>query len=195
MPSHFLRKVIALDLEEKILNGGALMTLAGVFLPWIGGEKLGDLTVTYTGFGFYTSFIGIVIFCLSLFTLLITIIPLTGGPVLIRKQYREVVRLCLATTATILIIGALSVLINVTTSDFQRMEIRFGIYLSLIGSLVSLLYTFLRFQEQRRSDVQELFHHPEELKKPVDRQEFFDAPPRPSPPSPPPLEEHRIHHR
>jgi len=181
---------MGLELEEKILNAGAVVAIVGVFLPWIGGEQLGGSTVSYSGFGFYTTIIGVSVFALQLFVLLITLIPLTGGPVLVRKRYREIVRLCATAEATILILAALSVLIKVTL-DLARMEIRFGIYVSLIGSLVALFETFLRFQEQRKSFVQELFRHPEEDALPVDKEEFFEAPPPPPPPPPP--EEHRMY--
>lgn len=193
MSSQFFRKMMALELEEKILNAGSLVAIAGVFLPWMGGEKLGGAMVSHSGFGFYTAVIGIAVFALHLFVLLITIIPLTGGPVLIRKRYREVVRLCATAQAVILILAALSVLIKVTF-DLARIEIRFGIYVALVGSLVALFEAFLRFQEQRRSFAQELFHHPEEDSvRPVDKQEFFTAPPPPPPPPPPSPEEHRMY--
>lgn len=192
MASHFLRKILSLELEEKILNVGILLCMIGTFLPWIGGETLGNLYESHTGFGSYTSFIGIVVFAIALFALLITVIPLTGGPILVRRRYREVLRFCLTAQATVLILAALSVLIKVTL-EFSRMEIRFGIYVSLIGSLVALLYAFLRFQEQRRSDVQELFHHPEEMRKPAGKEDFVETPPPPPPPPPPPIEEHRMY--
>jgi hypothetical protein len=38
------------------------------------------------------------------------------------------------------------------------MEIRFGIYLSLVGSIIVSLYGFLRVQQKQKRDVQELFH-------------------------------------
>jgi hypothetical protein len=192
MASQFFKRVISLELEEKILNVGALLAIVGVFLPWIGGESLGGISTSHSGFGYYTSLIGLAVFGLQLFVLLITVIPLTGGPVLIRRRYREVVRFCATAEATILVLAALSVLIKVTL-DLSRMEIRFGIYVTFIGSLVSLLYAFLRFQEQRRSEVRELFHHPEEEAKRVDKQEYFAAPPPPPPPAPPPPEEHRLY--
>jgi len=192
MASNFFRKLLSLELEEKILNIGAFLCLVGVFLPWIGGETLGGIDASHTGFGFYTSFIGIAIFGLQFFVIIITVIPLTGGPILVRRRYREVVRFMATAQAIILILAALSVLIKVTF-EFSRLEIRFGIYVSLIGGLVALLYSFLRFQEQRRNEVQELFHHPEEHTKPVDKQEYFEAPPPPPPPPPPPVEEHRMY--
>lgn len=192
MAPQFFRKMMGLELEEKILNAGSLVAIVGVFLPWIGGEKIGGTIVSYSGFGFYTTMIGVSVFALHTFVILLTFIPLTGGPVLIRKRYREVVRLCATAEAVILILAALSVLIKVTF-DLARMEIRFGIYVALIGSLVALFESFLRYQEQRKGFVQELFHHPEEDVKPVDKTEFYEAPPHPPPPPPPPVEEHRVY--
>ncbi|MDD4627926.1 MAG: hypothetical protein PHE68_00840 [Candidatus Peribacteraceae bacterium] len=192
MASNFFRKLLSLELEEKILNIGAFLSLIGVFFPWIGGQTLGGQDSSHSGFGFYTSFIGIVIFGLQLFVLLITVIPLTGGPILVRRRHREAVRFMATSQAIILILASLSVLIKVTL-EFSRMEIRFGIYVSLIGGLVAMLYSFLRFQEQRRNEVQELFHHPEEQSKSVDKQEYFEAPAKPPPPPPPPVEEHRMY--
>jgi hypothetical protein len=101
MYARIIRAVSHLELEEQILNGGVVLALVGVFLPWINGEWLGGDSVTYSGFGFYTSFLGLTIFFLHLFLLLITVVPLTGGPVLIRKRYREFVRLCVAAQSAI----------------------------------------------------------------------------------------------
>ena len=72
------------------------------------------------------------------------------------------------------------------------MEIRFGIYVTLVGSLVATLYAYLRFQEQRKSSVQELFHHPEDSEQVPERNESAPVPPPPPPPPAPEPEEHRL---
>lgn len=192
MFSLFLKRLATLDLEEKILNAMSLLVLIGVFFPWLSGEWLGGNTINYSGFGFLTSFIGIIIFLIHLFVLLVTVVPLLGGPVLLRRRYKEVVRMYLTSVASILIVACLSVLIKVTF-EFSRMEVRYGILLSLIASLVATLYAFLRFQEQRKSEVQELFHHPEDRSSPVERNEVSNPLPPPPPPPPPPVEEHRLY--
>ena len=201
MAKTFLRKVASLELEEQILNAGAAVALVGVFFPWVGGEWLGGETVAYPGFRFYTSFLGIAVFFLELFVLLITIIPLTGGPALVRRHNRNAARLLATSQATILILASLSVLTK-TTLEFARMELRFGIYVSLIGSLVALLYSFLRYQDQKRREVQDLFQHPEEALlvplRPLPPQSSVqtalptEPPPPPEAPQP---EEHRTHPR
>ncbi|MFH0770652.1 MAG: hypothetical protein V1926_04725 [Candidatus Peregrinibacteria bacterium] len=193
MSPNFLQKMRMLQVEEQILNVSAVVAIIGVLLPWTGGQMLGSDSTTYSGLGFYTSFIGLAVLLLHLTIVLITLIPLTGGPVLIRKQYREVAKLFLSLIATILVLAALSVLTKVTF-EFSRMEVRFGIYVALIGSIVVLLYAFLRVQEQRKSQVKELFHHPEDTGSiPVSRKDpELPLKPPPPPPAPPAPEDHRL---
>ena len=181
-----------METEEQILNGGALLGCIGMFLPWISGEGVAGEREAFTGFGFYTSTMGYAVFLVLLALLVVSVLPLLGGPVLIRRRYREIVRLCLAGTATLLTLSALTVLMNITF-EFTRMEIRFGIYMTLIGCLVSLLYAFLRLQEQRKAQTEELFHHPEDRPLRNEKEERFIAPPPPPPPPPPAPEEHRMY--
>lgn len=191
MISHMKRAWSALDLEERILNGAAIIAFVSVTLPWLSGEWLGGDIVTYSGFGFYTSFIGITVFALLAFLLLVTLVPLFGGPAIVRRKQRDIVRLCAASQATVLLLAALSVLMKVTY-EYSRIEIRFGIYVALIGSIVASIYAFLRWQE-KKSDTQELFHHPEGHSIQSERQEFHHTPPPPPPPPPLEPEEHHMH--
>ena len=193
MPSRWLRTITALDVEERFLNGGALVTLVGVFLPWISGEWLGGDSVAYTGFQFYTAFLGIAVILLQACVLLITLLPLTTGTALLPRSIQETVRFCLTLQSSVLLLAALSVLTKVTF-EFSRIEIRFGIYVALIGSIVSTIYAFLRFQQQRRLSGQDLFRHPDDA-VPVQQPRAVRPVPQPPPP-PPPLEpeNHHPHH-
>lgn len=192
MVSKMKRIWSTIELEERILNGAALVSLISVFLPWLSGEWLGGDSVTYTGFGFYTSFIGIAVFILLLFILLITFLPLLGGPILVRRKHREGIRLYLALQVSVLLLASLSVLTKVTY-EFSRIEIRFGIYLALIGSIIVSIYAFLRWQEERKSDVPGVFHHPEDPVAINERPESFHTPPPPPPPPPLQPEEYHLH--
>ncbi len=187
MQNRILRSLQSLDLEERILNAGAIIAAISVFLPWISGEWLGGDTVTYNGFGFYTSFLGLGIFLFNVGLLLVTLVPLLGGPVILKKRYREVLRLIVSAQASVLILACLSVLTKVTF-EFSRMEVRFGIYFCLVGNLVALFETVLRYLEQRKAVGQELFHHPED-RAPADRKETMAPPPPPPPPPPAPAPE------
>lgn len=193
MASPIVRNLQALDLEEKILNGAAFLTLVGLFLPWISGEWMGGESRLHTGFGFFTSFLGFATFLIVATVLAITVVPACGGPVLVKKRHRDLVRLCLAAQSSILVISMLSVLTRITF-EFPRLEIRFGVYVSLIGSVVMALYAFLRLQEFRRQQSQAVFHHPEAVApKPAEEQENFANPiPPPPPPPAPKAEDHRL---
>jgi polyferredoxin len=79
MASAITRALQALEMEEKILNAALLMALSGLFLPWVSGEWLGEDAVSHSGFGFFTSFLGVAIFLLLVFLLAITFLPLFGG--------------------------------------------------------------------------------------------------------------------
>ena len=94
-----------------------------------------------------------------------------------------------------LVLAALSVLTRVTY-EFRGLSIRYGVYFALVCALISALYAFLQWQEERRREVQDLFHHPEDAvhvappAQPDLRAQH--APPPPPPPPPLPPEEHNL---
>ncbi len=189
MVRKLLRALLSLDLEERILNIGSLIALTGVFLPWLSGEWLGDDTITYRGFHFYTAFIGYAIAVLHIVLLLITLIPLLGGPVVIGRRLRDPLRLLLGGQAVILSLAALTVLTKVTF-EFTRVQVRYGIYVTLTGSVIAALYSLLKVQQQRKLEPQEEhFRHPEDASLEQQRMENFkEEESLPPTPPPPPLE-------
>lgn len=192
MPNRVFQTFKALELEEKILNGAAIISLIGVFLPWISGEWLGaEAESNYSGFGFFTSFLGLVTFFLLVILLAITVVPTLGGPVLIRKKHRDFVRLLLSSQAAVLVLASLSVLTRITF-EFSRMHVRFGIYITLIGCIITSLYSFLRFHAYRSETAHGFFRHPEDTAEPPEKQEMMAPPPPPPPPAPPAVEDHRL---
>lgn len=186
MESTFTRIWHTIDLEERILNASAIIAMVSIFFPWISGEWLGGDEVSYTGTSFYTSFLGVIIFLMLAFIVASTLSPMLGGPIILRRRHKDITRLLLSGQATILVLASLSVLTKITY-EFTRMEIRFGIYLTLIGCLVATLYSFLKWQEHRRDEDQETFHHPEDT-GPVEDVVESTIPTPPPPPAPPPLE-------
>lgn len=194
MWSRFLRGLQRLDLEERILNAGALVALIGVFLPWMSRELEGR-EVMFTGFGFFIREMGIVIAFMNAFILAIVLVPLCGGPHLLKRRHENAGRLLLALQSLLFTFAAFSVLLH-ATFEFYRTEIRFGLYVTMIGTVAAGLEAFLKWQQQRRSEVQNFFHHPEGASAPVERKDSV-LPPPPPPPPPPPLqpEEHKPYRR
>lgn len=198
MYEKFLRMLRAMELEEKILHSGVLVCIFGLFVPWIGGQWSGTVQ-QWNGFGSYTGFTGHIVFALQLFIFAITISPLLGGPVLVRKATRNFVRLYLSSLSTVIIIMAFTVLLRLT-SQLSGAEIRFGIYVTIVGSVITTLYAFLKYQEQQRSLNHALFLHPDEqATSPKPKVTAVadalpeDRPPPPPPPTPPPAEDHHLY--
>lgn len=160
MEMTFLRKIAGMELAERLLNGGALVGMLGVFLPWISGEWLGGEPLQYAGFQSYTAMHGIGIIALNTFILAITLIPLTGGPHIVTKQKKNIIRLLASSQAAILTLLALSVLTSITF-EFSRMGIRFGIYVSLLGNLLTAFEAFCKWKEQQEQQVRSFFHYEE----------------------------------
>jgi len=192
--SNFIRSLKRLEIEEKILNIGSAFALIGVFMPWFGGEWFGEVT-TWSGLGFYTSFAGLLIFLSHAFVLSLTILPLLGYQI-IKSSSRDMIRMIVGLECVLLVIIVWSVLTNIAF-DRAQMEIRFGLYLSLVGSIIVSLYAFLKLQQQKKRNVQEFFHHPEDENTDISQIEgegSKDEPvdtklPPPPPPPPPPLPE------
>ncbi len=189
----FTRVLRGLELEEKVLHVGLVLCVLGLFAPWVGGQWVGE-EQQWNGFGFHTGFIGHTVFAIAIFIVAMTLSPLLGGPVLVRKVIRNTVRFILCAVTSILLIASFTILFRLT-SEVSGAEIRFGIYLSIAGSVLSTLYAFLKYDEQRKNEVHELFHHPDEQKRVVKvAPDLPDEhrPPPPPPPSPMPVEDHSL---
>ncbi len=185
---------MALDLEERILNGATLGALAFLFFPWLSGQFLGGDPVSYSGLQFYVSYIGGAILVLHVVVLLITFLPILGGPSIVKRPVKAVARLWLTAQAAVLTLASLSVLTRVTY-EFRGLGVRYGIYFSLVCGLVATLYAFLRWQEEHRKEVTDLFHHPEDAAHvPAVQPEIRTQAVPPPPPPPPPMqpEEHNL---
>src|SRR5687768_12445750 len=89
MQSRLKRALHALELEEKVLNGGIILAMAALFFPWLSGEWLGEGATRYSAFGFFTAYLGFAIFALLLAALLLTIVPLVGGPSMAPAHQKE----------------------------------------------------------------------------------------------------------
>lgn len=195
MYEKLLRILRAMELEEKVLHIGVLLCLFGLLLPWVGVQLYGNAQ-QWGGFGYHTGYIGQAVLLIQLYLLAITVSPIVNGPVLVRKPRRNSVRLLLSGLCTCLILAAFSILLRLTF-EVTGAEVRFGIYIALVGSAVTTLYSLLRYQEEVQAQGQALFHHPDESSVSVPKtkpetviEETLPPPPPPPPQSPP--EDHHL---
>jgi len=188
-----LRLVRALELEEKILHAGILLCFIGLFLPWLGGQWFGE-TAQWNGFGFHTGFIGHFVLLMQLASFAVTASPLLGGPIVVRKTHRNIVRLHLGGFSLALLLSAFTILFRLT-SEVSGAQVRFGIYVAILGAALATLYAFLLFQEERKAASKSLFHHPDTPAPSTPRPRDpvpEDRPAPPPPPPPPPVEDHSL---
>ena len=81
-----LKKIKVLSLEEKILNGGYILSIIGFFMPWISGTSLTNEEFAFNGFSYYVSFMGFTAAILLLFCVSITLVPLLYNQKLILQK-------------------------------------------------------------------------------------------------------------
>lgn len=197
MYEKLLRILRAMELEEKVLHIGAILCLVSLVMPWIGGQWLGTAQ-QWNGFGFHTGYIGHIVLVLQLWIIAMTVSPMLGGPIIVRKSRRNALRFQFSALSTWLLVAAFTILLRLT-SETAGAEIRFGIYMAIVGSAVSTLYAFLRYQEEVHAQGRAVFHHPDEQVKSAMPQPKPEAkleetlPPPPPPPPPPPLEDHTLY--
>ncbi len=193
MYEKLLRILRAMELEEKVLHIGVLICLLGLLMPWVGIQLYGNIQ-QWSGFGYHTGYIGQTVFLIQIWLVAMTVSPLLNGPILVRKSRRNAVRLMLSALCTALILEAFSILLRLTF-EVSGAEVRFGIYVAMVGSAVTTLYSFLRYQEEAQNQAQALFHHPDESApvkktKPEPAIEEMLPPPPPPPPQSPPEDHH-----
>lgn len=191
MQFRFKQLLNTLDLEDRILATSSCIAFFSVFLPWLSGQQGGsDEIVSYSGFEYFTGYIGATIALCTLIVFLATILPAAGVQFITRRKHREYIKVILGVLAVILTLAALSVLIN-ATYEFSRLNIRFGIYSTFAGSIVCAFYAFWKQQEFIKNAPQEVFHHPEATIQTEHRRESFISPPPPPPPPPLKPEEYK----
>ncbi|PIP65407.1 hypothetical protein COU77_03245 [Candidatus Peregrinibacteria bacterium CG10_big_fil_rev_8_21_14_0_10_49_16] len=186
MKTSFLRQIRQLDIGERMLNAAAIISIVGVLLPWISGEWIGGEFISYSGLQFYTAYIGWSVLLLNCGILAIIFIPLATNSYQVPQK--DLLRLFAAALGSILILAALSVLTKFTF-EFSRLEVRFGIYIALFGSLFVTFESFCKWKEE----PMEITQLPPIVLKKRDEQTFIPREPTLPPPPPPSAEKHPTH--
>ncbi|MBP9774120.1 MAG: hypothetical protein KBD00_05880 [Candidatus Peribacteraceae bacterium] len=183
----FIRGLKAMELEDQIFHVAVLLCGIGVFLPWFGGQWYGT-NESWNGLNFYTGYTGGIILLIQVFLLVLLVSPMLGGPVIVKRSSKTLVRLVLSGATFLSLLNAFGVLIRVTF-EISGPDIRFGIYVSIISSLVALFYAALRYQMQQRLKSEGHFRHPDEPSATAHshHHENERVPLAPPPPPPPPL--------
>ncbi len=152
--------------EEKVVGLGILLTFVGLFLPWYSVVFAFDKTsVSQSGFAGDLGVIGFIIFLM----VIIAVLVLTGEYLHFRlPQFgynKEQILFFLMGESAFLTLIAIAVYTK-RSLEFTNAEIRFGIYMSLIGACLATFAAYAQMQKLKKKDVEAFFEHEEELPKP-----------------------------
>lgn len=148
---------LRLNAEERVTLIGGLMVLLGSFLPWYQVSlKIEEQTVISNGFSGDIGILGFVTFIITFLGLLY----LTGEHLGFRLPtfgyVKERVILFLMGQGAFLLL--LSVVIYTKRSlDFTDAELRFGLYIALIGAVLATFSSYALIARLKKTEVEDFF--------------------------------------
>ncbi len=153
---------LRLSTEEKVLGIGCLTVLIGTFLPWYSVIfSYEDKNILESGFSGHLGVIGFVIFLLTLLSISFLVADHLSIKLPKFGLKKEWIIMFLTGESAFLIL--LMVAVNVKRSlEYTNAELRFGLYVSLIGSLISAFAAFSQIQKNQKKDVKTFFGQTEE---------------------------------
>lgn len=169
----FMRRLkhmlLRLSAEEKVIGVGALVTILSVFMPWYSVVLSFEKGVTESGFSGDLGVVGFVVF---LFTLL-TLGFLMGDHLHFRIprfgfQKEGIILFFCGESAFLLLLEA--AIFTKRSLDYTNAEIRFGLYLALIGSLFATFASYAQLQKLQKKETKAFFDHDTEPEEPVEPQ-------------------------
>lgn len=149
--------LLRLSPEEKLLGAGGLLIIIGSFLPWYSLVlSYGENNINETGFSGDLGVIGFIVFLLTLSAIAYLIsdqlrikIPRFGFK-------KEQINLFLMGEGAFLLLLAIAIYTK-RSLDYTNAEIRFGLYLSLIGALMGTFASFAQIQRNEKSETEAFF--------------------------------------
>jgi hypothetical protein len=167
---------LRLSAEEKVVSLGILIVLIGAFLPWYSVIYNFDRkSVTESGFSGDIGVIGFVVFILALLAGL----ALLGDALRFRLPdfgfKKEKIVLFLMGENAFLILLALTIYTK-RSLEFTSAELRFGLYMALLGAIIGAFAAFAQAQKLAKKEVREFFGQDEDEKNENQREEQLSEP-------------------
>jgi cell division protein FtsN len=156
--------------EEKVSGLGALLVFVGIFLPWYSVVLNFDKkSITESGLSGDLGVLGFVVLLMVILALLV----LVGEHLHIKLPQlgytREQILFFLMGQSAFLVLLAIAVYTK-RSLEFTDAELRFGIYLALIGAFLGAFAIFAQIQKFKKKEVHEFFEHDEEVEKETEKE-------------------------
>jgi hypothetical protein len=153
--------LLRLSIEEKVIGVGALAVIVGLFMPWYSVVlNFNDMATSESGFSGDLGVIGFVVF---LFMLLGLGFLLAGHFRFRLPQFgfkKESILLFLSGESAFLLLLAAAIYTK-RSLDYTNAELRFGLYVALIGSILATFAAFALLQKIQKKEAKAFFEHGE----------------------------------
>ena len=160
--------IFRLSTEEKVLGIGALIVLIGSFLPWYSVVfNYKEQGSTESGFSGDLGVIGFIVFLLTLMSLALLMAEHLHLKLPQFGHKKEKIILFLMGESAFLLLLAVAIYTK-RSLEYTNAELRFGLYLSLIGAFVSAFASYAQIQRLQKKIANDFFDHPED--KPANRE-------------------------
>lgn len=156
--------ILRLSPEEKVIGLGSLLVIVATFLPWYSVVFSFDKKMeSFSGFAGDLGVIGFVSFLLVLLALLVLVGEHMGFKMPTFHYSKEQALFFLMGESAFLVLLMVAVYTK-RSLEFTSAELRFGIYLALIGAFLGAFAAFSQIQKLRKQEVEAFFEHPEPVK-------------------------------
>jgi|GEM_PF-2296700 len=157
--------LLRLSAEEKVIGLGGLAVILSVFMPWYTTALLNNTVETETGFSGDLGVIGFVVFLLTLVSLGF----LLGDHLHIRLPRfgfgKENIILFFSSENAFLLLIEVAIFTK-RSLEFTNAEIRFGLYMALIGTILATFAAFAQLNRLQKKEAKAFFdHEPEPLEE------------------------------
>ena len=161
--------LLRLSPEERMVGIGAILVLISAFLPWYSVVfSFNEESITESGFTGDLGVVGFVIFLLTIMGLVFLIgehlnfkLPKFGFK-------KENIILFLTGESAFLLLMIIAIYTK-RSFEYTNAELRFGLYLALIGAFISTFATFAQIQKKQKKDVESFFSHSEEVEEETEK--------------------------
>jgi hypothetical protein len=151
---------LRLTAEEKVVGLGCLLVLIGIFMPWYSVVLNFDKnSVTESGLSGDLGVLGFVVLLMILLSLLTLVSEHIMNIRLPRFGYtKEQILFFLMGQGAFLVLLAVAIYTK-RSLEFTDADLRFGIYLTLIGAFLGVFAIFSQIQKLKKKEVSEFFEH------------------------------------
>lgn len=144
--------------EEQVMLVANVLTICGLFFPWVSAASFREDWVTRNAFSVETWFFGVVLLvCAGVVTLLFAQEWLFRRPVLRLRLGRVNAALLSAGLSVLILLGTWATLFSII-QRYAESELRFGIAMVFVCQVMSGIAAYLLSSKETKKELTDFFH-------------------------------------